>query len=274
MTIDGNAHTQLGQARIIMQLRVAVGHQHQRHAQVCGDLFQVLEVADADNAQGVSASVLVGHGAGDDFFGRNQRRVGAGNDRQLRVNPRLQRCTDLADAFGDADQVGGLAPELGRQQGVLDGQRGNPGTLKFGHRTHHVERVAIAVVGVGDHRQLGHPADPRRLLGEFAEADQGKVRGGQHLQGGYRAPEDTHLEAQIGGDTRRHRVEHGGGVVAGRGGKQLTERATQVLVGGSWHGLSRLSTSFSRSNITTGGYLTDSAARLRVSLGSSLNSLR
>ncbi|MNZ48420.1 hypothetical protein D3C78_661660 [compost metagenome] len=249
MAIHRNAHAQLRQACIVVQLWVAVGHQHQRHAQVRGDLLKVLKIADADHAQRVGTSILISHGTGDHFFDRDQRRVGPGDDRKLRIDPCLQGCANLPDALGNTDQVGGLTPELGRQQGVFNGQRGNTGALQFGNRAHHVQGIAITVVSVGNHRQLRHTANTRGLLSELAEGDQGKIRCSQHLQGSDRTTQNTYLETQVGGDTRRHRVKHGSRVVTGRGSKELTKRATQVLVGGSWHGLSNLSTSFIGQNI-------------------------
>jgi hypothetical protein len=41
--------------------------------------------------------------------------MGAGDDRQIRVDPCCQGRADLAAPLIDADQVGGLAPELRRE---------------------------------------------------------------------------------------------------------------------------------------------------------------
>ncbi|MCY1533941.1 hypothetical protein D9M68_692950 [compost metagenome] len=236
MAVDHDAHAELRQAAVVAQLRVAVGDQHQRDAQVPGDGFQVLEVADADHADGVRAGGLVGEGAADHVVHLDHLGVGAGDDRHVLVDPRFQRRADLADAFLDRDQVGGLAAELRRQQGVLDGQRGDAGALQFHHRAHGVQRVAVAVVGVGDHRQAGDAADAGGLLDEFAEGDQGEVRRRQDLQGGDRAAEDADFEAEVGGDARGHRIEHRGGVVAGMGIQQRAKGRTQFMVGSSLHG--------------------------------------
>ncbi|MNN66789.1 hypothetical protein D3C81_1823830 [compost metagenome] len=102
-------------------------------------------------------------------------------------------------------------------------------------------RVAVAVVGVGDHRQAGDAADAGGLLGELAEGDQGDVRRGEHLQRGDRAAEDADLEAEIGGDARGQGVEHRGGVVAGGAGEQGTEGFAQLVMTGSLHGIFLLS---------------------------------
>ncbi|MCY1172748.1 hypothetical protein D9M73_128910 [compost metagenome] len=179
--------------------------------------------------------MLVLPGAADDFLHRQNPGVGAGDDRHFLIAAGFQRRADLADTFGDRDQVGGFAAELRGQQGVFDGQRGDAGPLEFDDGAHDVERVAVAVVGVGNHRQLGDTADASGLFSEFAEGDQGKVRGAQHLQRCDRTPEDPDFEAQVGGDAGRHRVENRGRVVAGVGGEQLAKIAAQILMGKPGH---------------------------------------
>ena len=44
------------------------------------------------------------------------------------------------------------------QDRVLDGHAGDARGLQFLHRAHDVQRVPVAVVGVGDHRQAGDAA--------------------------------------------------------------------------------------------------------------------
>ncbi|MNS69182.1 hypothetical protein D3C72_1024880 [compost metagenome] len=161
--------------------------------------------------------------------------MGAGDDCHFRIAAGFERRADLADAFGDRDQVGGFTAELRGQQGVFDGQRSHARTFEFDDGAHDVERVAVAVVGVGNHRQLGDTADAGGLFSELAEGDQGKVGGAQHLQRCDRAPEDPDFEAQVGGDAGRHRVENRGRVVAGVGGEQLAKIAAQILMGKPGH---------------------------------------
>ena len=103
------------------------------------------------------------------------------DDGQVRIDARLQRCADLANALVDTDQVGGLAAKLRRQQGVLERQGGHASTLQFDHRAHHIERVAITVVGIGDDGQARYPANARGLFDELAKGDQGEVRCSQNL---------------------------------------------------------------------------------------------
>ena len=80
--------------------------------------------------------------------------------------------------------------------------------LQFDHRTHYVQRVAVAVVGVGDHRQARHPADAGGLLDEFAEGDRGEVRRRQDLQEATEPPRMPHskprsaaIRADMGSNT-------------------------------------------------------------------------
>ncbi|MNY16380.1 hypothetical protein D3C86_1496420 [compost metagenome] len=237
MAVHHDAHAQLGQAAVVAQFGIAVGDQHQRDVQVFGDGLEVLAVLHADQADAVGAGGLVGLGAVDHLFQRLHAGVGAGDDRHRRIVAYRQRGAQFADAFLDADQVVGFTAVLGRQQGVLEGQGGNAGALQLDDGTHGVVRVAVAVVGVGDHRQAGDTADAGGLLGELAEGDHGDVRRGEHLQGGNRATEDADLEAEVGGDTCRQGVEYRSGVVTGGAGEQGTEGFAQLVMTGFLHGL-------------------------------------
>lgn len=195
----------------------------------------MVEVLDADQTDGIGAGLLVGLGAGDDFLEADHPGIRPADDGHFRVDSRLQRRTDLANRLEHADEVGGAATEFGRQQGVLDGQRGNPGALQFGDGAHHVQRIAVAMIGVGQHRQLGDTADTRGLLDELAQSDEVEVRRGEDLQRGHRAAEDAHFETEVGGDARGHRVEHRGGVEAAVGVQQLAKVAAQVVMRESRH---------------------------------------
>ena len=72
---------------------------------------------------------------------------------------RLDRGAHLLDHLARVDHVLAVhvAAALGRDL-VLDVQRGDPGRLVLAHRAHDVERVAVAVVGVGDQRHRRPPA--------------------------------------------------------------------------------------------------------------------
>ena len=193
------------------------------------------EVAHPDQADAIRAGFLIGDGALDHLLHAEHAGMGAGDDGQRRIDPSFQRRAELADALVDADQVGGLAPELRRQQGVFQGQRRDAGTLQLHHRAHHVERIAVAVIGIGDHRQTRHPADATGLFDEFTEGDQGKIWRSQHLQRRHRAAKDADLEAEVGGNPRRHRVEYRSRVVTGGRGQQRPKIAAQLVMRNSLH---------------------------------------
>ncbi|MNK96921.1 hypothetical protein D3C87_1172320 [compost metagenome] len=190
----------------------------------------MVEILHADHANAIGTCALVLLGAADDLLHRQNPRVGAGDDCHFRIAAGFQRRADLADALGDRDQVGGFTAELRRQQGIFDGQGRDASAFQFDDGAHHIQCVAVAVVGVGNDRQLGDTADAGGLLGEFAEGDQGKVRGAQHLQRGHRTTQDPNLKPKVGGDARRHRIEDRCRVIAGVGSEQLTKIATQILM--------------------------------------------
>ncbi len=181
MAGDHNPHTQFGQAFVVIEMRVGVGHQHQRHRQAFGDLFKVVEVTDTHHADAVCASLLIRLGAMDNVLHRQHGGVGPGDDRKLRIDPGLQGRLDLAHALFRADEVGGFAPELRGQQGIFNGQRRDASTLQFLDGAHHVQCISVAVVGVGDHRKLRHPADAGGLLDELTQGNQREVRCSQDL---------------------------------------------------------------------------------------------
>ena len=89
----------------------------------------------------------------------DRARVGAGDDQQLAVAARLDRGAHLLDHLGRVDHLLALhvAAAL-RRDLVLDVQRGDAGRGVLAHRAHDVERVAVAVVGVGDQRHARPPA--------------------------------------------------------------------------------------------------------------------
>ncbi|EDO27541.1 predicted protein, partial [Nematostella vectensis] len=104
MAVDHNAYAELGQAFVVTQLGVAVGDQHQRNAQRCSNLFQMVKVLNADDADSIGTSGLVSLGTADNFIKLQDARMGTGDDGQIRINSRFQRSPYLADALGDADQ--------------------------------------------------------------------------------------------------------------------------------------------------------------------------
>ena len=139
------------------------------------------KILDPHQADGIGTCRLISLRTADHLMHIQHTGMGAGDDRQIRVHARFQCRADFPDAFVDADQVGGLAPELCRQQGVFKSQCGNPGALQLHHRAHDVERIAVAMIRIGDDRQAADTANARGLLDKFAEGDQCEVGGCQNL---------------------------------------------------------------------------------------------
>jgi len=101
-------------------------------------------------------------------------------------------------------------PEGLRQRGILDGQRRHTGGLQLLDRAHHVQRVAVAVVGIDHERQLTRPRDPPALVGEFRQRQHDEIRRPEHRQRGGRAAKHADLVAQVLGDPGREGVEDRG----------------------------------------------------------------
>jgi len=58
------------------------------------------------------------------------------------------------------------------QQRILDGEARRSGHFKFLHSPAHVQRVAVAVIGIDQHRQRRGARHPPHLLGQFTQRDQ------------------------------------------------------------------------------------------------------
>jgi hypothetical protein len=71
---------------VIAQLGVTVGDQHQRHLETRGDLLQMSEILHPDQADAIGTGSLVGAGTADHLIHVQHAGVGAGDDRQIRIN--------------------------------------------------------------------------------------------------------------------------------------------------------------------------------------------
>ena len=114
-----------------------------------------------------------------------------------------------------------LLAECARQHRVLDHQRGNAGGFQFLHRAHHVQRVAVAVVGIDHQRQLAGAVDAIGLGGEFRQRQHDQVGRAQHRERGDGPGEHADLEAEVLGDAGGDRIMDRArmdAVVAGDGG--------------------------------------------------------
>ena len=85
--------------------------------------------------------------------------------------------------------------------------RRDAGGLQFLHRAHHVERVAVAVIGIDQQRQLAGAVDAIRLCGELGQRQHDQVGRAQHGERRDRAGEHADLEPQLLGDSCRYRIE-------------------------------------------------------------------
>ena len=96
-------------------------------------------------------------------------RIGPGDDDEVLILPGVDGGVDLADHLGEADDLLALvmAAFLGRDL-VLDMESGDPRFFVFADRADHVDRVAIAGVGIGNDRdadRLDRQADKSDVLG-------------------------------------------------------------------------------------------------------------
>ena len=62
-----------------------------------------------------------------------------------------------------------------REDLVLDVHGGDAAPFVFAHRAHHVELVAVAGVGIGDHRQADRARDPAGVVDHLGHAWQAVV---------------------------------------------------------------------------------------------------
>ena len=115
-----------------------------------------------------------------------------------------------------------VAAALGRHL-VLDVQRGDAGRRVLAHRAHDVERVAVAVVGVGDHRHADGLHEPPRVVGHLGEREQPDVGAPEQRR---RRAEAGHVDGREAGaldEPRRQRVVGAGREHRLGPGEQLTE---------------------------------------------------
>jgi hypothetical protein len=70
-----------------------------------------------------------------------------------------------------------------RDRLIFDVERGDPGGGVLADRADHVERVAVAVVGVRDDRHGNRLHEPACLIGHLAEREQPDVRAPEERRG-------------------------------------------------------------------------------------------
>ena len=170
---------------------------------------------DADHEQRIDARRLVGPAAGDRIVeAADLHGAGAAGDGEQRILAAGQRRLHLADALGDRGEAGLGRAVRRRQVGVLDAHAGNARRLELLDRAFHIERIAVAVVGVDHQRQAAGAVDAVGLGGELAQGQHDQVGGAQHGERGGRAREHAELEAEVLGDPGGDRVVHRAGMDA------------------------------------------------------------
>ena len=108
--------------------------------------------------------------------------VGARDDDEIRVAARVAGGPDFAGRLFDWDHLlaGDVAAALGADL-VFDVDRGDTRRLEILHRADDVDRVAVAGVGVGHHRNVDRARDVAGVGGHFGLGDEADV--GQPQQG-------------------------------------------------------------------------------------------
>ncbi|CFM03260.1 Uncharacterised protein [Bordetella pertussis] len=191
--------------------RLAAHHDidQQRLAQQLRQLAHLVLVDDRLDEQDVRARLGETPGALDGGVETlDSARVGAGDDEEILVAPRVGRRLDLRHHLGQRRHAlaGEVAAALGKHLVFqLDGI--GPGALQHPHGMPYIDRVAEAGVGVDDQGQLDRIADARGRVGHVAQADDAQVRRAVMHVGQARAGQVDRLEPLVRHDPGAHRVE-------------------------------------------------------------------
>jgi predicted NUDIX family NTP pyrophosphohydrolase len=118
--------------------------------------------------------------------------VGAGDDHEVRILPRLDRGAHLADHLvGVDDRLAAHVSALLRQHLVLQVDAGHSRLLVQRDGAQHVDRVAVAGVGVGDHRDVDRRRHPPRVVDHLGAGQQADVGAADQRR---RRPEAGHVD--------------------------------------------------------------------------------
>ena len=103
----------------------------------------------------------------------DRARIRAGDDHHQGIPPGIDGGLDLADHLSPRDHLLAVVmPAFLGADLVFEVEGGDPGLFIFAHRADHVERVAIAGIGVGDDRDLDRldgAADEAHILAKRQE---------------------------------------------------------------------------------------------------------
>ena len=142
---------------------------------------QVRARLDADQEDRVHTGRSVSLGA-DNCIGEgsHRRRAGSSRNDQSRIVARGDRSFHLADPFLDRKQARFAAAERNRKVGILDGEARHARRLEFFDGTHHVQRVAVTVVGIAQQRKVARATDAMCLFRKFGQCENDQIRRTEH----------------------------------------------------------------------------------------------
>ena len=126
---------------------------------------------------------------------------------------------DLAKPGIKAEQAGLPAAMGAGQVCIFNSECGNPSGFQFLHRAHHIQCIAVAVIGIHHQRRRPGAADAARLFGKFRQRHQDKVRRAQYGDGGDGARKHRRFKTKICCDSRRDRIMNRSRVHTGVPGK-------------------------------------------------------
>ena len=108
------------------------------------------------------------------------QRSDASDDHQRRILPRHNRRVQLARELRHRNEFLALLLAIARwQERVLDGQSGHPGRFQFLDRSHHIQGIAVAMIGVDHQTQGTGTSDAVDLLGKLGQGQDHDVRGAE-----------------------------------------------------------------------------------------------
>ena len=134
-------------------------------------------------------------------------RVGPRDDQRLARAPRVDRGADFAAHLVRRDQR--LAVEVAAALGkilVLELDRVGAGALELADRAHHIERVAVAGVGIDDQVRADPVANERQRIDHLGHGDEADVGAAEPGVGDGRAGDIERREPGLARDQRGERI--------------------------------------------------------------------
>ena len=140
-----------------------------------------------------------------------RQRVGASDEDEILVRPRIRRGLDLGDHVPRGNQLlaGEMATAL-RQHLILEVDCRDAGAFVELHGAAHVERAAIAVIGIGDHRDVADGRDACRVVDHLGQRQQADIRHAEPRGGGAGARHVHRLVAVLRDEAREERIDDAG----------------------------------------------------------------